>query len=64
MHRRNFLAAAAALAAAAGRGRPRHAATGATEVAVLATLRDAVRQAGADVPLLTTPLTEAECAGG
>jgi hypothetical protein len=38
--------------------------TGASEPEALAALRDAVRQAGVEAALLTTPLTEAECAGG
>ena len=36
----------------------------APESEALATLRNAVRQAGVDTALLTAPLTEAECARG
>ena len=36
----------------------------APESEALATLRDAVREAGVDAALLTVPLTEAECTSG
>ncbi|MFF1400507.1 hypothetical protein ACFVZD_43015 [Streptomyces sp. NPDC058287] len=47
----------------APRDRHETASTAGSVPAALVALRDAVRQAGVEAALLTTPLTEAQCAG-